>query len=456
MAKLLKYGDLHNHLTLKPFLNTTNNNYSSIWEFTWTTYVARSGKARTNVQNLINGQVKIIFPAMGYIEKGWQVLHSLRFKIPAIFRNVGDLFIFLLDTNFAQINDFYNLLVKEMDYLYNQRRPPIDIPAQFRNYELTFPHNGQEFELVMEDDSKIIALPSIEGAHALISGTLSYDKFNLDVARIIDNIKQIKQHPVRPVFITFTHHFFNGLAGHAHSIYELTKILDQSFGLGNPIGTDGWRVIRCLLGLDASCGQWPILIDTKHFSLAARRQYYDFVSKEMDYSLPIINSHAAYSGSQTIENVIYSYPPFSHNQTNISAEEVYHIWRSKGLIGINFDQNVLWAGPKVPDAHKIMENIVSMVQGSLDYAHTTGQQMPDETIWDIFSIGTDFDGFIDPVDSYPSPLSFAALEKDLLQVFSQSQQFRNLPVKISTELFVRKFMQDNIVQFARRYFDMLS
>ncbi len=456
MNKQLRYADLHIHLTLKPFLNTTNNNYSSIWKYTRTSFIARSGKARTNVKNLIDGRVKIIFPSLGYIEKGWQVLGSLRFKIPAIFRNVGDLAIFLMNVNFARIDNFFDLLIEEFDYLQQQHRPPIDIEPEYKNYEIVFPHNKHDFTAALNNNSKIIALPSVEGAHALISGTLSYEKYNLDVEQIVQNVKALKNHALRPVFITFTHHFYNGLAGHAHGIYMFEKILDQRFGLGNPISPDGWRVIKCLLGLDESCGSWPVLIDTKHFSLAARRQYYDFVSQELDYTVPIINSHAAYSGSQTIENVIYHHPPFAHNQTNISAEEVYHIWRSKGLVGINFDQNLLWAGAEICDVNKIMENIISMVQGAIDYARGRHLPEPDETIWDVFCVGSDFDGFIDPVDSYPSPLYFQQLEQDLLEAFDQSQLLKQLSVKISADQVVKKFMTENIVQFLHNYYDSLS
>lgn len=456
MNKQLKYADLHMHLTLKPFLNTTNDNYSSIWKYTKTSYVARSGKARTNVQNLIDGQVKIIFPSLGYIEKGWQVLGSMRFKIPAIFRNVGDLAIFLMNVNFARIDNFFDLLIEELDYLRKQHRPPIDIAPEYKGYEIVFPHNKHDFTAALNNHSKIIALPSVEGAHALISGTLSYEKYNLDVDQVLQNVTTLKNHALRPLFITFAHHFYNGLAGHAHSIYVFERLLDQHFGLGNPISPDGWRVIRCLLGLDGSCGAWPVLIDTKHFSLAARRQYYDFVSHDLDYSVPIINSHAAYSGSLTIENVIYPHLPFAHNQTNISAEEVYHIWRSKGLVGINFDQKVLWSKPKISDVNIIRENIISMVQGAIEYATLNSLPVPDETIWDIFCVGSDFDGFIDPVDSYPSPRYFPQLEKDLLQAFEQSQQLKHLSVKMPADQIVRKFMTDNIVQFLHNYFDSLS
>ncbi len=455
MDRQLKYADLHLHLTLKPFLNTTNNNYSSIWKYSRTSYIARSGKARTSMDNLIQGGVKIIFPALGYIEQGWQMIDTPRFKIPAIFRNVGDLMIFLMNVNFAQIDDFFSLLIREMDYLLQQARPPMDVSQDLRQYEIVFPHSLSEYEAALNDKNKIISLPSIEGAHALISGTVSYEKFNVDTDRVVDNVKKIKRHKARPVFMTFSHHFFNGLAGHAHSLYKFTRILDQHFGLGNPISPAGWRVIRCLLGLEQGCDNWPVLIDTKHFSLAARREYFDFIAKEMNYSIPVINSHAAYSGSLTIENVIYPNPPFSYNQTNISAEEVYHIWRSKGLIGINFDQDILWNGPGIKDISKIVENIVSMVQGAIQFAQVSKLPLPDETIWDVFCLGTDFDGFIDPLDSYPSPLFFPRLEQDMLQALDQNNQLRMLDISIPSQQIVERFMHGNVESFVRRYFSNL-
>ncbi len=447
----LKYADLHVHTTLKPFLNHINGNYGNIWTFSKTNFFWRSGKARTSVSQMIDGGVKIFFPALGAIESGWQVFKQ-KGRLPHLFRNYGDLFTFILNINFARITDNFALLVQEADFLKSQDRPPINIDQQYHKYRIVFPHSKSEFSAAMNRPTDIIAFPTVEGAHALLSGTVSHEEYNIDTQQIISNIKALKQHALRPLFITFSHHFFNSLAGHAHSIYGLaSKVLDQSFGLGNPIGPDGWIIIRCLLGLEDQCQQWPILIDTKHFSLAARRQYFDFIAHEKNYSIPVINSHAAYSGSLTIENVIYNNPPFSHNQTNISGEEVYHIWRSRGLIGINMDEKVLWQGEKIPLIRIIAENIMGMVRGAVEFASKYNLPEVDQTIWDIFCIGSDYDGFIDPLDSYPSPLTMPQLEKDLHQEFAYNPQYNKLHLRINAQELTQKIMYKNINDFLLRW-----
>ena len=452
----IKYADIHAHLTLKPFLNTTNNNPSSIWKFAKTSFWGRSGKARTNMENIIKGRVKTIFVALGYIEKGWQVVNSYRFKLLNLFRNTSNLLLFLMNVNTVKIDNYFSLLLQEMDFLIRQAKPPLDVDQELKKYQLFFPHTLQDYEQALKDNSKVIVIPTIEGANNLINGTVSYQKPYIGIEQIKQNVKQIKKHVLRPIFITFTHHFYNGLAGHARSLYKISKFIDQEFGLGNPISKDGWKIIQCLLGLDSTCGSWRILIDTKHFSLAARREYYDFISKDLNYSIPVINSHAAYSGNLMIEQVIYPSALFSTNQTNISAEEVYHIWRSKGLLGINFDEKLLWTGPKISDASIIRENIIAMVQGAIDFAKKEKLVEPDESIWDIFCIGTDFDGFINPLDSYTSPLNFSQLEQDLIDSFSVSKQLAFLPIKIDIDKIVIKFMYENVNNFLKRYFSAIN
>jgi hypothetical protein len=39
--------------------------------------------------------------------------------------------------------------------------------------------------------------------------------------------------------------------------------------------------------------------------------------------------------------------------------------------------------------------------------------------WDIFSIGTDYDGYIDPIDPYPTALNFKNFRKDLHDIIQK-------------------------------------
>ena len=86
---------------------------------------------------------------------------------------------------------------------------------------------------------------TIEGAH-IFGGTA------LDEATVLGRIDFIKKEWDHPLFfITFSHHFDNGLCGHAHSLPEVaTFVLNQEKAMNEGFTALGWKVIRKLLAID--------------------------------------------------------------------------------------------------------------------------------------------------------------------------------------------------------------
>jgi len=123
---------------------------------------------------------------------------------------------------------------------------------------------------------------------------------------------EMKQWKEPVFFITLSHHFNNYLFGHAHSIPDdAGGILDQSDGMNSGITPNGREILRLLLSVDDHLEFSPaklgrrILIDIKHLSALARKEYYhDFLKPLMAKGdiIPVIASHVAYSGRVSLDD----------------------------------------------------------------------------------------------------------------------------------------------------------
>ena len=123
---------------------------------------------------------------------------------------------------------------------------------------------------------------TIEGANVFNS--------NESLATIKRRIAEVKNwnvtsgQSVKPLpvfFISFAHHFYNHLCGHAHSIPDAGNLLlSQEEGMNSGFTEKGKAIIRYLLSLSDDNAKNEqeygkrILIDTKHMSAAARKYYY--------------------------------------------------------------------------------------------------------------------------------------------------------------------------------------
>lgn len=329
--------------------------------------------------------------------------------------------------------------------------------------------NGTNVKDIINQDKTAFVL-TIEGANVFNS----HEDFDAIKNRLIE-IKGWEQ-PV--FFITFTHHFFNYLAGHAHSIPDAGNLLlDQSEGINEGITDKGMKVLNFLLSLNDEGKFDPenlgrrILIDVKHLNAKARKTYYEkFVipSLKTAHPIPVIASHVAYSGVETLDQHInrmmletngdfaerYGHR-FNNWNINICDEDVVNIFKSDGVIGINFDQRVL--GLSKSDAKKdsthanyVWQHIKCMMKAVI---HSSDDELPaTKGIVNTFCLGTDFDGFIDPVNKYSTVLDFGQFAKDLIQKIDRDPEKKELMFGLSSEDFVRKVCFDNAYNFVVRHF----
>jgi microsomal dipeptidase-like Zn-dependent dipeptidase len=338
------------------------------------------------------------------------------------------------------------------------------------------PKTRSELLESLKNDSEITMIITIEGAHAL--GT---DRVK-SVQEISERVRFIKTKWEFPVFfLTFAHHFDNRLCGHAHSIPGKGKILlKQRPHMNEGFRRNGRRIIREILGLDQegkrdiSLG-YRILIDVKHMAARSRVEYYELVKNclERGDRIPVIASHCGYSGIQTLQAHIdlekkekddYTDVSGKFNAWNINMcdEDIEMIVKTGGLFGLSLDQRILGitSGDLQADKVKtkkrngiqvIWENIEAIVKSA--YTNPNLNESEKLRIWKCLCIGSDFEGLVDPVNSFPTALDFNELAIQLMEeiaqsrINSQANHLDYLKSRAEVEKWVDDFCYNNAESF---------
>ena len=285
-------------------------------------------------------------------------------------------------------------------------------------------------------DDKIAVVLTIEGSNVLNSFESKED--------IRQNIETMRGWNPPVFFISLAHHFDNGLCGHAHSIPDFPAlIINQKDRMDRGFDVDedkGWFVVRELLNLDDNFrpkenGKRPILIDVKHMNAISRMQYYTTIIKlnlNSDNPIPVVASHCGYSGKKTLVELMHKMykennkyrehingVAFNAWNINLCDEDIRLIYSSRGIIGISFDQRILGVerkNKKKDDHFDILwNNLKAMVSVVLNSPPEKLNNRNPKNGWDLFGIGTDFDGYIDPANGYATALNFKEFRKKLIQ-----------------------------------------
>ena len=271
---------------------------------------------------------------------------------------------------------------------------------------------------------------TIEGAHA----------FGVDIGLAerkarIDHVRKQWPHPV--FFVTFAHHFDNGLCGHANSFPKIaTYVMDQSARKNAGFNAMGRSVLRHMLALNDQLDHDPaigyrMLIDVKHMSALARQEFYTEVVEPCmakGDTIPVIASHCGYTGVDTLAQLIAAqddeaddvFAPGHFNNWNINVcrEDLRVIVRTSGLFGLSMDQRILGVHSDEKKAGG-RNSIVAVWANVRAVVHAvyTDPQLADgdkQRIWTCLSLGSDFGGWIDPINDYATLLRYGRLREDLI------------------------------------------
>ena len=524
--------DLHCHPQYKPFGCATKvvnqaevlpsssvKDKTSIWQYDPPNMVDKTlnkllGITRFRQANLTAAgysKLWVMVVSLGSVEQGF-FLNKLDKKIP-MFSDCIDNF----PSGFGkariqtieQMTDYYPDLLNEIKFLEAENNVVKKIDGQYYRYVIT-----QSFEEMLKhiDDNQkqgagtksdhpftISIILSIEGLHALGTGL----KDEPVEAVIKERLIQLKHHPCAPFFVTFAHHFYNHLTGHARSLRkQIGQLTNQEHKINGPIEPFGFQVLDLLL--DKSQGK-RILIDIKHMSAIARRQFINWRSERVagGDEFPIIISHGVANGMPSIEyslgfdlkmyeqlkikdkaipvqRMISNNPDLGncfiekiewvkggddkwkdHNLINFFDDEILEMARSGGIMGLQLDERRL-------ANHETLEKVKEAERGNEKKHYRSrllwnqiqyiGELLDKngEYAWGNLAIGSDYDGMVDPlnyfwtVDDYDELLSY--LERHAHNYFtnngSRLTQDRN---RIASSVLMELIFSKNAFLFIERW-----
>lgn len=354
----------------------------------------------------------------------------------------------------------------------------IEEPIQGRYWIV---NNREHFKSILnEHDTDLAIILTIEGGHVF---SLANDETTLPKNIIMDRITALKQMPHPIMFITIAHHFDNGFCGHAHSMMDaMGLVADQTPRMHEGFETKddlGRSVVRHLLDIDEKLepqGNRRILIDCKHMSAQTRAEYYEDIVKPYNDAhaqwpkkkqkahqhIPVLFSHAAYSGINTLDELIDNAPKEHDNWSkdgyyswniNVCDDDVRMVHQTDGLIGLVFDQRVAGVKqrdniPKVYWPNIILRHIFDMVD--VIFLDDRLGIKDKRKIWDCICLGTDFDGFIDPITCYPTVLDLPAFAEDLRAALEAQKHTRQIET-IGVDNLVEKICWENIYNFTLKH-----
>ncbi len=475
------YVDIHCHPTMRAINTTPNGLGRNIWESTkndlvnsfigkwaWEQSKTVSKFSQSNFYNCINGKTRVVFDSFYPIERGFINFR----KIPQLLIGKKTLETLAITASgisvaqmrkyreqhdyFQELNDQYNFLVK------NQGASPCGA----YNYRIV--NNYQELENSLRNEHNTInVIVTIEGAHAFGCGTQITEKMHIDELKQLlrNNINTVKKWEYAPFFITFAHHFWNQLCGHAMTLPVPTTIAcTQKKGLDITFTELGSFVLEELLS--ARNGK-RILIDTRHMSVNSRRHYIDFISQHNklnpDDRIPLISSHSAVNGFETMDHSLQIKDSISKKKStsfcawslNISAEEAIAIHESGGIAGVILDKgrhsgvNLLKSIEKIQNINDKKEQFLKLICDNIFFYISAINK---KSAWDILTIGSDFDGVIAHFDIYEDMSKMPEFKKDLIDFFTRNKYRSDLWFGYTPEEMIHKLFTQNAMDFLKRNF----
>lgn len=355
-----------------------------------------------------------------------------------------------------ELNDYYEgLLLPEYEYLMQaaSQTSTVKIGGKDVTYKIAFPRNNVELTKNLKNDKILNIILSIEGMHSLMRAPENRNIFNNqfntagDTSNQIDEDMQVRfklridemknKWLTTPLFVSLNHHFWNRLGGHASSLgKDITLLVSQNEGLHSGLTANGQMVIKELLM------NKPIYIDIKHMSALCRKQYYEFIrfdTQLRNKKFPIICSHTGISSVNTIEDMIKQSPveeSIQQNKSNflfesninLCTEELKMIIDSHGIVGIQLDEkrisgvNVIKGLKKTYNREKgnLWQLYIKMIWANIFQGVSA---VNDKKAWNIFAIGSDYDGLINHLDQYPRAADMNILRNDMLSFLEGSGDF---------------------------------
>lgn len=499
--------DLHCHPNYKSFArahdednqppqqqSTSTSNRSSVWYYDppsvtdkLANYFLGITKFRqNNLTAAIYGRLFVMVVGLGSVEK---FFFKNKLGTSSITDLVDD---FAAEFGKPRINaienmtDYWKDFNHEMQFMRDCENQSVRIDGHWYTYRM--PDNFFELQQNIaenEDDDAgkkkekpvvISLIPASEGLHILNCGL----ETPCNPEEVRQNARALKQMPNAPWFVTFSHHFYNELCGHARSLRRIIgKLTDQEDGVNSGFTDLGLEVLDILL--DKNIGR-RIQIDIKHMSPAGRKQFFQLRREKYNGEIPILISHGVCNGLpeyegrpvsdfpelgntfiNPVENVIGGDGKFKdHNLINFYDNEILEMVRSEGIMGLQLDERRL-ANDETMDRvkhslwrNKIMHYRSELVWRQIQYI----AELLDANnlyAWGNIAIGSDYDGLVDPVNSFWTAEQYddlaSYLERHAYNYFKECpDRLKNSFNKVSSDLVIQNIFRDNAWNFMRKWY----
>lgn len=476
------YTDLHCHPNLKSFNSGHPQPAKTMWDFLEHPYTDNAltrlfrkksnsiaKESQCNLYQLAEGGVRVAMLSMYPVEKGFLKFRKVPElllgdeKVNSVMEHISGMPKERVAAIQQQANHYFHDLTAEYRYVSEGQSASPD-----KRYKYAVVNSYAELEQNLKNEPNTVnIILSIEGAHSLGCGNPVTENMTHEQLKeeLTNNIRQMKKWAHVPFSINLAHHFWNQLCGHAPSIpIPFNQLVDQRKGINAGITDLGRHVILELLGRHNGK---RIILDTKHMSVAARKEYYDFVSK-YNYlnpadKIPVLCSHTGVNGYETMDDSLrikdhnrksrYSY--LHRRSINISDEEIRIIHDAQGIIGIMMDKGNLGGIKKLQEisamederkktdafSELIWENIFQIIRA-----------VKQPTAWDIIGIGTDYDGMISHVDVYKNAESFHAMQRNLTEYLDKTKLHKQLWYQYQPHELTEKIFRVNSIGFFQRNF----
>ncbi len=480
------YVDVHCHPSLKPYSksfkyppNKVNaldtNRKNSIWHYSPPTafekfinrMITLTKFTQTDMTAVARSGSKVMIVSLYPFEKhfaskrvmGWKGLTDAMVNLVASVSQKRIDYV-------LRHTDYFEDLISEYDFyaqLHNQVQRIDGIVYTYRLVK-SFAEIEENFTHETENKKIINIIVTIEGGHSFNTG-LDMNRDSGTREEVIANVKKVKQWDHLPVFITFAHHFYNELCGHARSISVSALRDNQNRGLDSGITDLGMEVLKLLL--DNTDGK-RIPIDIKHMSTASRKMYYELLDNGLaEEDIPVVASHGATNGMRSISQWDQTdYPDrakfFNNIDINFYDDELVRIAKSNGLFGIQLDERRIGSKKAIkkskiyfPNKRKQLRKKSLLVWRQIEH---TAEVLDAQGLicWEIQSIGSDFDGIVNPIKGLWTAENIKDLGEELLNharaYLDKNRNNLKPHNRITPELIVEKVLHQNAMDFIKRYY----